>query len=256
MTEQQAKAILFVYRPDTADDHDPEYAEALAFARQHSALQEWLTKRCAVQQALRTRFRQIATPEGLKEQIISEHRALTMHQRWRRPAALVAVAAVIATLIAVASLWLRPHTEPEEKVDLATFRNRMVGAVLRQYTMSLETNDLGQIRDHLAQRQSPADYVLPGPLKKIASTGCGVLSWQDRRVSMICFHSGKPLPPGEQTDIFLFVVDRSALPDTTAGYTPQIAKVKTLVTASWTQGENVYVLATEGDESAIRRFLN
>jgi uncharacterized membrane protein YbaN (DUF454 family) len=256
MTAHEAKAILTLYRPGTADDRDPEFAEALLFARQDPELRDWLARQDAVQQALRARFRQIVPPPGLKEQIISEHHARVRHQLWRRRAALMAVAAVLATLIAVAALWLETRPGPQDRVDLATFRNRMVGAVLRQYAMTLETNDLNQIRAYLAQTNAPADYVLPRSLEQTPSTGCGVLSWQDKKVAMVCFHSGKPLPPGEKTDIFLFVVDREAVPDAPAGREPQIATVKNLVTASWSQGSRVYVLAVAGDESTLRRYLN
>ncbi len=34
MTSQEAKKILALYRPGTADEHDPAFAEALALARQ------------------------------------------------------------------------------------------------------------------------------------------------------------------------------------------------------------------------------
>jgi hypothetical protein len=122
--------------------------------------------------------------------------------------------------------------------------------------MTLETNDLNQIRTHLAQNDSPADYLLTKVLDKTPATGCGVIGWQGTPVSMVCFHSGKPLPPGEKTDIFLFVVDRNTLSDPPSGLAPQIAYVNKLVTASWTQGQRVYVLATEGDEALIRQYLD
>ena len=73
---------------------------------------------------------------------------------------------------------------------------------------------------------------------------------------MVCFHSGKPLPPGETTDVFLFIVDRSALPDAPPASWPKIARVNKLMTASWTQGQRAYVLAAEGNEEWIRRYLN
>jgi len=245
-----------VYRPGTADANDAEFAEALALVRQDSALRDWFEAHCAVQQALRARFKEIVVPEGLKEQIISERRSWTLRQRWKRPVTLVAVAAVIALFIAVAALWLQPGAVSEDKANLATFRSRMISTVRRQYTMTLETNDLNQIRTHLAQNDSPADYVLTKMLDKTPVTGCGVLGWQGKPVSMVCFHSGKPLPPGEKTDIFLFVVDRNTLSDAPSDLAPQIAYVNKLVTASWTQGQRVYVLATEGDEALIRQYLN
>lgn len=257
MTPEQAKEILSVYRPGSADDRDPEFAEALGLARQDAELARWFEDHCAVQQALRSRFRQIAVPEGLKEQIISERRSWLAHQRWARSAKLAAMAAAMALVIAVAWLWLRPTEESfREEANLESYLNRMVSTVLRQYTMTLETNVQSEVRAHLAQNHALADYVLPAALEKIELTGCGVLDWQGKPVSMVCFHSGKPLPGEEKTDIFLFVVDRVAISDAPVGGEPQLAKVNKLMTASWARGDRVYVLATEGDEGLIRQYLN
>jgi uncharacterized membrane protein YbaN (DUF454 family) len=254
VTSQEAKEILSVYRPGSVDANDAEFAEALALARQDAELGRWFDDHCAVYHALRTRFRKIAVPEGLKEQILSEHRARSVVVWWRAPAVLAAAAAV-ALLAAMAALWLNLRPDRPAPENFAAYRSRMVKAVLRNYAMTLETNDLNQIRAHLAQRQAPMDYVLPGALERTATAGCGVLSWQDKRVAMICFRTGKPLGPGQKSDLFLFVVDRNALPDAPAGGTPEITRVNKLVTASWSVGDKTYVLAAPGDESLIRRYL-
>lgn len=255
MTHQQAKEILSAYRP-WADANDPEFAEALALARREAELGRWFDEHCAVQSALRERFRQIAVPTGLKEQIISEQHARSKVVWWRRPVSpMLAAAAVVVMAIGIAVLWLRPPSVPAEKLNTATFRSRMEGQVLRNYTMTRETEDLNEIRTDLAQQQAPADFVLPGKLAQTALAGCGVLSWQDKRVSMICFRTGKPLPPGDKSDLFLFVVDRTALPDAPTTSTPEINPGTRLITATWTVGNKTYVLATEGDAEFIRQYL-
>lgn len=254
MTTEKAKEILSVYRPDSADASDGEFAEALALARQDAELGRWFDEHCAVHRAMRAKFRQIAVPEGLKEQIISEERARAVVVWWRQPAVLAAAAAV-AVILGVAALWWRPVSPEASPENFATYRSRMVKAVLRNYAMTLETNDLKQIRVHLAQRQAPTDYVLPQALEQTATAGCGVLSWQDKRVTMICFLTGKPLGPGEKSDLFLFVVDRNALPDAPGGGTPEFTQVNKLITASWSAGDKTYVLAAPSDESSIRKYF-
>jgi uncharacterized membrane protein YbaN (DUF454 family) len=254
VTKQEAKEILSVYRPDSADANDAEFAAALALARQDAELGRWFEEHCAVQSAIRGRFRQIVVPEGLKEQIISEHKARSVVVWWRQPSVLAAAAAV-ALLLAIAALWLGSRPEKPAPENFATYRSRMVKSVLRAYTMTLETNDLNQIRAHLAQQKAPTDYVLPEPLAKAAAAGCGVLNWQNKRVTMVCFLTGKPLGPGQKSDLFLFVVDRNALPDAPGGNTPEIARVSKLVTASWSSGDKTYVLASPSDESSIRKYF-
>jgi uncharacterized membrane protein YbaN (DUF454 family) len=256
VTQQQAKEILSAYRPWSADANDPEFAEALALVRQDAELARWFEEHCAVQNAIRDRLRQSAVATGLKEQIISEYKARSAVVWWRQPVPLkLAAAAAVAVILGIAALWLRPGPEPSGMADTATYRSRMVGSVLRQYAMSLETNDLHEIRAHLAQKQSPADFVLPEKLAQTPLAGCGVLKWQDKQVSMICFLTGKPLPPGGKSDLFLFVVDRNSLPDAPGTGTPEIHAGTRLITATWSVGEKTYVLATDGDADFIRSYL-
>lgn len=254
MNRQQAKAILLLYRPESADANDPEFAEALALAREDAALGRWFEEHCSVQRTIRKRFRQIEVPRGLKEQILSEHKARSVVLWWREPVVLAA-AAVVVVLLGIAALWLRSGPHQEEAETFATYRSRMASAVLRNYAMSLETNSVAEIRAHLAQNQAPSEYVLPKKLEETPLAGCGVLSWQATRVSMLCFLTGKPLEPGQKSDLYLFVVDRAALPDAPAAAEPQFARVNKLLTASWSVGDTTYILAGEGDEEFLRQYL-
>jgi hypothetical protein len=72
---------------------------------------------------------------------------------------------------------------------------------------------------------------------------------------MICFRTGKPLPPGQSSDLWLFVVDRAAVKNAPPPGPPQIKPVNQLITAVWTQGDKVYLLGTEGNEQILRQYL-
>jgi uncharacterized membrane protein YbaN (DUF454 family) len=250
VNREEAKNVLLLYRPETADAGDPQIAAALALAKNDLELARWLEEHCARQNALRNKFRQIAAPAGLKEQIISERAA---HERiifWRRNLVLATAAVAVAFLI-LAPFWF--HSRADD--TFAIYRSRMVGAALRGYAMDLVANNPAQIRAYLAQNHAPGDYVLPAPLEKVAVTGCAIESWQGVKVSMICFHTGKPLPPGEQSDLWLFVIDRASVKNAPPAGPPQFARVKQLVTAVWAQDDQLYLLGTEGDEQTIRRLL-
>jgi hypothetical protein len=121
--------------------------------------------------------------------------------------------------------------------------------------MDLETNDLRQVRTFLAQYQTHADFIAPPALAGQPLVGCGVLKWQGHRVAMICFRSGRPLAPGEKSDLFLFVIDQTGAPKTKLSTTPQVVPVGRLATASWSAGDKIYVLAGTEDEAALRRYL-
>jgi uncharacterized membrane protein YbaN (DUF454 family) len=251
VNRDEAKTILLLYRPGTTDAGDPEIAAALALAKQDPELTRWLVEHCARQETLRAGFRKITAPAGLKEQIISEQVAHEKIMSWR-PNAMLAAAAVVAVLVVLASLWF-PHRGNEE--TFAIYRSRMAGVALRGYTMDLATNNPAQVRAYLAQNHAPADYVLPAPLEKTAVTGCAIEGWQGAKVSMVCFRTGKPLPPGQQSDLWLFVIDRSTVKNAPPADSRRFVRVNKLMTVTWTQGGKLYVLGMEGDEQTLRQYL-
>jgi hypothetical protein len=253
VTPQQARQILLRFRPWVKNDHDAEVIEALALCQRDAELARWFENHCAVQNAIHEQFKRVPVPEGLKEQILSEYKSRVVVPRWRQPTVLAA-ALVLAILVALGSLWLTTPRPSSEEVSFASYRSRMVRTALRTYGMDLETNDDAQIRSYFAQHQAPADYVLPKNLAPTPSVGCGVLKWQDQPVAMVCFRTGKPLAPGAKSDLFLFVIDRKALPDLRTTNVPEFASVNKLATASWLEGEKVYILAGF-DEASLRRRL-
>jgi len=240
-----------LYRCGTADADDPQIAEALGLAERDRELKDWLGRHCAQQFVLREKFRQITAPAGLKEQIISEQAAQEKTIFWRQKFTLAAVA-VLMFLTALIPFWFshRGHDD-----TLAIYRNRMAGVALRGYAMDLAVNNAEQIRAYLAQNHAPADFVLPPGLKQATLTGCAVENWQSAKVSMICFHTGKLPAAKGSSDLWLFVVDRASVKDAPIGSSPQFSKVNRLITATWTQGDKLYLLGTEGDEQAIRQYL-
>ena len=251
MNSRQAKEILALYRPGTADREEPEVAAALALAGRDPELGRWFQDHCEIQSTLRAKFKQIPVPEGLKEQILSEknaHIALPLPRRL----ALVAAGAMCLLLMAGIALFL---WGPREDRSFANFRSRMVRTVARQYPrMDLETSDLGKIRQYLVQHQAHGDYQLPPQLGKTAGTGCAVFPWRGKTVSMICFNSGATGNPS-QPDLYLFVVNQSDVPNAPPVGPPQFAQSNRVVTASWSSGGKTYLLAGMGDEASLRKYF-
>jgi hypothetical protein len=248
VNSQEVKDILLLYRPGTGDEADPEFANALELAARDPDLRTWFEKHCALQITFLKGFDAIQVPAGLKEQIISE-RVSHQLQQSRKRMVLVAAVALVLGVLALASFL--PNTGSSNRFTL--FSNRMVGDVQRAYPqMDLETNSEQEIRAYLA-KQGRGDYVLPKPLEKVATTGCKVLRWHDKPVTMICFNSGAKSNP-TTPDLFLFVIERSNVtappPDS-----PRFSPAGNLTTAGWTNGDKVYLLAAAGDEAFLRRQL-
>jgi hypothetical protein len=251
MNRDEAKTILLLYRPGTADADDPEIAAALAWAKQDPELTRWLVEHCARQEALRAGFRKITAPAGLKEQIISEQAAKGIIGLRRRRMILTA-AAVVVMLVILTPLWLQYRGKENA---YTTYRNRMARVALRGYGMDFVTTNPAAARAFLAQKLAPADFILPAPLEQTAVSGCAIQAWQGAKVSMICFRTGRPLPPGQPSDLWLFVVDRAAVKNAPPAGERRFVQVSRLQTVTWTQGDKLYVLGMEGDEQALRQYL-
>ena len=256
MTYSEAKEILKLYRPGTADTVDPTFADALAQCERDAELKTWFEEHCALYAAMRAKFKQIAVPEGLKEQIIAERKVHTSAvPGWQKAVlAIGALAAIALVIFEISTTW-----KPKEPHDFATYRDTMVGNTIRGYArMDIYTNDLNVIRQTLVQSDSVADYVLPQNLEKNAkAAGCVATKWQGKKVSMICFFTGRPLKHNLPSDLWLFVTDQSSATGSPANTKPEVKEGSEpgYVTASWTIGNRTYVLATEGDKKFLEQFL-
>jgi len=242
VTAQEAKQILLAYRPWTDDAQDVEVAEAIALCQRDAELREWFSNHCTAQNTIRSQIRATRVPDGLQQQILSEYKSHTS-PAWRRRPAVIAGVATAVLLTALTSLWFSIPRQPSQNVGFAAYRNRMVREVVKNYVMDLETNDVAQIRAYLALHQSPADYVLPKNFEQTQTVGCGALNWQGRPVSMVCFRTGKPLPPGTKSDLFLFVIDQKDLLDLQPANASVFANVSTMATVTWKADGKVYLLA-------------
>lgn len=250
MNLDEAKTLLLLHRPGTDETADPQVAKALALAGSNPELAAWLAAQRAQQPALRAKFRQITPPPGLREQIISEQ-AASQRRRAVRRTAWFAAAALLVLLGSVALIWL-PHQPPEN--PLARYQHRMVRTALEGYAMDVLTNDVSVIRASLALHHAPSDFTLPGPLQHNV-TGCAAMEWQNAKVALVCFRTGKPRPPGASNDLWLFVVDRTAVPGAPDSSVPKMAKVNRLITATWTEGGKLYLFGLEGGEQDIKQYL-
>ncbi len=256
MNRDEIKHILLVYRPGTADAEDPEIAEALALVKNDPELSQWLEEHCARQNALRAKFRQIAVPAGLKEQIISEQAARARAASRREKVMGVAAGAVLVAALLVIGIFYFPRNgERPMANNLTNYQTIMMSIASSGYYMNLLTNDPAQVQQFLAKNHAPSDYAFPAGLQKAILVGCAVQDWKNAKASMICFKTGRPSSPNQTSDLWLFVVDSTAVKGDADVNTPQFTKVNGLITATWTQNGKLYLLGTQGDEQTIRQYL-
>lgn len=242
MNAAEAKRILLAARPGTDDMRDPAVMAAADLAARDPEVAQWWEEQQKFQADARSTLRGATPPEHLRERLLAERKVVRVHF-WRQPGAMAAAAAAIVLLGITAAIVTRSPRQD----DLRTFRSRMVGNVLRQYALTLVTNDMAALRQQFAANNAPADYVLSENLARVPLLGGGVLSWRDQRVAMVCFDAGK------QGTLYLFVVDASAVQGSPQSVNS--ADVSSLHTVSWTRDGRTYVLAGELSEKALRELL-
>jgi hypothetical protein len=244
----EAKEILLLYRPGTADTADPQIAEALELARRDPELGRWFEQHSAFQKTMRAKFQQIEVPAHLKASLLIRGavapKILPPQAWWRSPIWLTTAAAAVVLLLGVVGVWRKPRV-PDR---FANYQARMVSQALREYRMDLVTNDMRQIRQFMADRGAPDDYQVPQGLEHLQLTGGGLLTWRSHPVSMVCFDRG------DKQMLFLFVMKRSAIKDPPLE-APQVSKVSQMLTVSWTRGDNTYVLAGPEEAGFLQKYL-
>ena len=251
MNPEEAKVVLLLYRPGVHEDHDPEMDAALGLTKQDPDVKRWFDRHCARQIKLRSEFNRIEVPEGLREQIISERPAPASSKATAKPRWLIGAA--FALLVIVCTPLFRPQSNSSAG-NLESYRHRMTGMVVRAYPqMDIYTNDVEVIRHYLSQQAAPTAFSLSDSLQKTPGTGGKVLSWQNHKVSMICFRSGKMR--GADPDLFLFVIDQGAFERKNESSLPVLTRQGSLLSATWSDGNQTYILATTGDESFLKQYL-
>jgi hypothetical protein len=252
MNDARAKEVLACYRPGIDDAAEPEVAEALALANTNPSLNSWWQNQQAVHQALRSKFRSLPVAEALKEQIISE-RPNPLARRFTRAVAFAALAAVI--LVTSFLMFRNQSLSTRETADFANFQSRMVRKIVREYPrMDLLTEDQNRIRQYLAGHDGIKSFTLPAPLaNEAATTGCAIINWQGRKVSMICFNSGSK-KNSTAADLFLFAVEREKITGKDIPAGPHHVVFTGVPVVTWTAGETVYLLAANGADELVRRY--
>jgi hypothetical protein len=243
MNRGQAKEILMLYRPGTADADDPEIQQAMKVARQDPELKLWFENHCQFQQNIRSKLRAIEVPEHSKLALLAGRKIVPLPPWWQKPVWLAAAACIVLMLTLVPLL-----PQPTTPDRFTNYRDMMVSIALRNYRMDWETNSMAGLRQLIASRGAPADYDLPQGLEKLKLTGGAALSWRSNPVSMVCFDEGN------KKMLFLFVMRNAGVKGAPLTPDPQLVKVSSYLTASWRNGNKTYVLVGP-DEPEFQKYF-
>lgn len=203
MDDAELQLRLSASRPNGQDADDPWIREALEALPRHPGLAEWHGRQTEFDRAVCRQLEQAPIPTGLRAEVLAAEklcqagRARRVWLPWVAAAALLAAAGVV--------LWLPPATArtslAQAEVELVEMFDRM-----RTEGLSLDhvTDQLAEVNIWLADAGAPLPYLMQAGLREARPTGCRVLEWRGRKVTMICFRKG-------DAAAHLFVLKREAL---------------------------------------------
>jgi hypothetical protein len=244
MDSQQAKEILLGYRPGIDDPSDPPVAEALRQLDLDPDLAGWFEQLQAADNAIRRQLREMPVPVGLQQRILAEQKIARPDFGWRKPALIAAAAAII--MLGVLSAWIFYRSAGN---GLNAYRTDMVRYVSTSYNDKfIKATSFDELRQVLATRQWPTDFIVPDRLRSVTVVGGGAVEWKGHKVALACMKEGRH-------GLWLFVIDKSALPDPPQAETPRVEPVDGTPTAAWSQGANAYLFTVQGDEAFLKKYL-
>ena len=245
MNEQEARLILQACRPDAQDHSDPQVTEALQVAERSPELARWLAEEQAFDRAMAAQLAALPAPFGLKTRILAQQAPPATSRMARWIFSLAGAAALLFLLVQVVDFW---RSAALTTAALPSYASEMVSFVKLPPPLEMESNNLGTIRDWLAQNNKLTPEV-PTNLAALPPVGCRILSYREHKVTLICFHRE------DGRLAHLFVVDRSALPKVKPGAAPSFVREGEWMTAVWAEGDRAYMIAVQGDEAAARGYL-
>ena len=245
MNREEAQFILQAYRPNSEDARDPQFAEALALARQDPVLAQWFADEQAMDAAFAAKLRARPMPSDLKSQLLLARATIAQRAWWRRPVWLAA-AASIALLLALGGWRLRAS---RGEAQFGEFRGAMAKVALNM-TAHVEAfgMDEPELKQWLTEHRGHPDFVLPPKLAEHGVMGCKIVEWQGHRVTLLCFKFD-----GGHADIF--VADAADLPGASLGSAPRFAADGPLTTATWQREGKIYLLAGNFSVDRLKQLL-
>lgn len=237
MNNEEAKLILQAYRSGGQDANDTRFREALAQAQRDPELGRWFANEQALDSRISAKLnKSITPPTHLKSQLLAQQKIVRSTIWWQRPAMRLALAACVALLATLATIWFSsPRTD-----GFVAYRSEMADFVGNKLDrLDLASRDIKEVRRWLAQKGSHSDLVLPAGLDGRPSLGCRVLDWQGHKVLLICFET-------ENRQVaHLLVVDRGLFKDAPSE-SPAFDQTSDIATASWSRGEKTYIVVSKG----------
>jgi hypothetical protein len=249
MNNREAKFMLSAYRPSGQDANDPRFAEALEQVHRDPILQHWFDESVVFDAAMTQKLSATPVPSDLRESILTGVKvtgAPHWKNRWRKWA--IAAAVVLSATLGVL-LWHNTRPAP-----VAGWQLQALDAILSSIAQNESHFDVispnpADLVKWLRENSAPTGKKLPNDLDKLPSIGCKTFFWHGKPVSLICF----TLPEGRAIHLVMTTVSTES--DRAIKYEAKVIQQGHWATATWREGNMIYMLALEGSRDELRRYL-
>lgn len=233
------KELLSAYRPDTADQNDPLFAQALEQLEHDVELKEWFDEQKDMDAEIRAALLTDDAPETLLEDVLEFGAEVKKKNRkiirFFQPAQLMAIAACIALVGIFAfkdsiinNQIIGYHSALSKVEQKETFRDAMSLWVADTFiVLDHFAEEPAQLVNYLADAGSPVFDAIPANLEQLPTLGCKSFKWKDQAVSLICFHSQ------EGKIVHLFVLSPSNEPTEAIDQMHQLQFLHDLPSKGW-----------------------
>jgi hypothetical protein len=249
MDNREAKFILNAYRPGGQDANDPRFAEALEQVRRDPILQRWFDESVAFDAAMTEKLFATSVPSDLRENILTGVK-ITRAPHWKNPWRKWAIAAAVV-LSATLGVLIWNNTRP---APVAGWQLQALDAILSSIARNESHFDVisrnpADLVKWLRENSAPVAKKLPNDLDKLPSIGCKTFFWRGKPVSLICF----TIPEGRAIHLVMTTV--SAESDRAVKHRAKVIQQGHWATATWREGDMIYMLALDGSRDELRAYL-
>ena len=246
MDNHEARSILSAYRAGESLGGDARFEDALHEAERDPALAQWWDEEQELDRVIADKFQGGKIPAGLKARLL-EPNLIHLPTRASWPRRIALLAASIVLLAVFFGSW-RGLFQPAN--SLADYRDEMVSFVRLDPALDLKTAQLARVTEFLKERAAPNELEMPPGLQQMEPVGCRTLRYRGADVALVCFRRA------DGNLVHLFVIERPGMGKSLASrQEPKFAAAGEWMTASWTRGGHVYLLAAKGDHDAIAKYF-
>jgi hypothetical protein len=249
MDSREAKFMLNAYRPGGQDANDPRFADALEQVPRDPILQRWFEESIAFDAEMAKKLSATPVPSDLRESILTGAKvtdAPRWKDRWRKWA--IAAAVVFSATLGVL-IWQNTRPAPVAGWQLQALDAILSSIARNESHFDATSRNPADLVKWLRENYAPTVEKLPDNLDKLPSIGCKTFFWRGKPVSLICF----TLPEGRA--IHLVMTNVSEKSDRAMKDEAKAIQQGRWATATWREGEMIYMLALEGSRDELRRYL-